>query len=442
MPDMPARSATAAIRWLLALGFAGSIAPTASWFFGGRWRLGFLVAGIGLAAAAVTAALTRRALLRRFVSENRLLVLAAAGFVLARLVSVLGAEVQWVALLDALRAAAVIGYLLLALALGAEDAGLARTFARVAAVVVAAHLLQLLAGLLAPAAFGFAFEAGLHQHLGGVPRFAGVPGCAFSCGVLMLACAILLRWEPVAWLRWAGWGCALALALVSLSFATLVVPIAIAWGLIRRPRWRWAVTGVLVVGGLALLWIKPLSVSGPWGETEIATVHPGYHTQGLGPRHMPRHTLELGSLAAEFHYTAYAHLVRRSLRCFAENWAIGVGGRNHPLACPVWTMNTYGSWTRHRLAHNAYLKQLAEHGIIGAATLILLLIALLHHRRATFPDRFAQGTIVAYLVAACAGEIWMQFPFAAAVAISLPPKTTNNPSSPTTQRPAGGGLAE
>ncbi len=366
MPDKPDKPATVAIRWLLAIGFASSIAPTASWFFGGHWRLGFLLAGICMGAAVATAAVTRNALLRRFVRENRLLVLAAAGFVLARLVSVLGAEVQWVALLDALRAAAVVAYLLLVLALGDGDAGLARLFARVAAVMVAAHLLLFFAGLLAPSAFGCALEWGLHQHLGGMPRFAGVPGCAFSCGVLMLACAALVRWEPVTWLRWAAWGCALALALASLSFATLVVPIAIAWGSIRRARWRWALTGVLVLGGLAVLWIKPLSVSGPWGETEISALHPGYHTRGMGPRHMPRHTLELGGLAAEFHFTAYAYLARRSLRCFAENWAIGAGGRNHPVACPVWTMNTYGSWTNHRIAHNEYLKQLAEHGLLGA----------------------------------------------------------------------------
>lgn len=390
-------------------------------------RSGFLLAGMILAAVVAYVLVTDRWWLVDSLRAHRRLCLGLAAVSLSRLASCIGAQDQGVALSQSIRSIAVLVFFLLVFLENGRDTRLQRSLSIAAAIVIALHAGFFVLGASSDSLLPYLFETGTHLHLGRLPRFSGVTGGPFACGFTMIACTGLVRALPWPKLRTVATAAGIALSVMTFSFASLVLPVALSWRLAKPAIMRWSLTAATAVCALAILYVHPLEIRTDGQRHRITDLHPDYFQEGLGPRHMPIKSLRTADIELRFHFTGYYYLARRSLRCFADHPVLGVGGRNHPYACPVRTMNSLGRWPSSRIAHNEYTGLLAEYGLAGLAATALLLLVMAKGYRFSPADRWVSGAIAAYLISGLAGEVWYQFPLAALIGMSLAPPGEGDP---------------
>lgn len=354
--------------------------------------------------------------------ELRAFALAAALVVIGWTLAAASASDRRAALLGAARVLLTLLFFAATYLLARRSSGVRSALAWVALGLIVAQTVLLVGGLTS-ARFGrLVFEQARvgHIQLGALPRFRGLMLHPMACGSATLLLAGLVAGLPQKRLRLAAIAAALAVTAATLSFATLLVPLAVALVLPVRRALRATVAVLVATGAIATLWITPLRLDIA-GRTVLSRPLPAsYHLRDLGPKYMPVYTVGSGAWKAEFFWTGYALLAARSLTCAAEH-PLGVGARNFEHRCPVMAMNTLGVWADHRSAHNSYGALLAEGGVLTtvATALMVLLLARLFGRRAN--SRIECAIIVVHLFAGFAGASPYQFPFAALVAISIEP---------------------
>ena len=291
-------------------------------------------------------------------------------------------------------------------------------FAGAAALFVASQLLLFLVGLVSAPVHEVVFQSQLHQHVGGLPRFRGWAGAPTGLGTwALVALGLSRRLEP-RWLRGAVMLTALGLAAASLSIATLAIPVLLALVALRGRRARWTAAG-LSIAVLLVLYVRPLALTNGDRAPASWPVHPQYHRDGLGSRYMPVHAVGALGLKVHFHFTAYALLAGRGLRCLAEHPLAGVGPQRFDDRCRVMTMSTYGHWTSARMAHNQYIGWMAQTGSIGLFA-VALAIHLFRRQLGWRPrDRWAMGVTAALLIAGFTWELVLSYPAAGFIALQL-----------------------
>lgn len=432
-----------------------SLAPWQLGAWGLPGRAGFAFAGLGLVALVVLRLWRRPRSPMGTLATYKNLLVALAAVILTRALSIPGAQSTALAAMQVLRVALVSLFFLLLLS-DAEARGKTRAaLAWIGLGMIAANLLLFLLAFASSALAPWVLEQVANQTSGTLPRFVGLAPSPFGQGATLLVWVALLRHPGIPLrLRQAATVSGLALSLATISFASLVVPIAVTWRFVSRRRLRAALVLAQLVGALIILYVHPLSLRIGDRRLELQQVHSGYSAEGLGARHMPIQRLELlPGTEIEFHPTAYFYLAKRALSCATEHPLLGVGGRNFSRSCPVTTMSTIGRWSKGRVAHNEWTGVLAEHGLLGSlatAWLLGLLVARLRSRARSgdpsqglpgaapvannthnaandtnvyltdeFDRPWRAGLMLAYLAAGFAGELCFQFPFAALLAMEL-----------------------
>ncbi len=392
-------------------------------------RLGFLLAGVALLLALI-ARWPYGERLRAIWRAHRLLVVSLSCLVVGRLLSVISAEAVEDALLQGVRIATLAVFFAAVYFECQRNPGMRAVLAWGAALLIALHGVLFISAWCFGELFRLVFEAGTHQYLGGLPRFRGIVGGPFACGAMMLACAGLVRALPDRRFAAPLMGVALFLCAASLSFATMALPVMLLWLVVRQRSWRIAGYAVLAVVAISILYAKPVALRCGGNSLPLFEPHENYHLDELGPRYAPQTTLTISRCQIDVIPSGYVVLAGASLRCFRDNWLIGVGGRNHPYSCPATAMTALGQWTTGRIAHNEYTGLLAEYGLLGlAGTLFFVWVVWWRYRKHSL-DNWTRGIVGAYLLAGFAGEIWFQFPFVALIASHV-----GNPGS-------GGGNSE
>jgi len=395
-------------------------------------RFGFLTAGAATAIALALAALRRtRACLSR---EVWVLGAACAAVVVSRFVSVIGAADQPAALWQAVRVMTVLVFFLLVRAEAARFSGAGNIVATAAAALIVVHTAILACGAAWFAASGELgsfrglFDTERHEALGLLPRFAGLPGEPFATGWLMLSCAMCVAWierrSASLWLTVA----ALAVCLATLSFASLLVPVVLVLRFVPN-RWGKLSAVALTLLAVTVLYVHPVAFQRGGQRIDLL---PAYQGPPEVSDVVALHETQLPFWTLVWQRTVYLQLLPASLDCFAGSPIAGVGGRNHAVSCRAPTVNTLGEWAPGRVAHSEYTGLLAEHGLLGlaAAALLAFLLARLWSPRQSasagplagvWSPRQSAWTgplLVAYLLAGLAGEVWFQFPMAAAIGLA------------------------
>ena len=423
------------LRILVAATLAGSILAWRPSWLPLPGRSGFVLGTLGVLLLCGCGLVWDREAWRAALRRHRLLAGVAGLVVLSRLASAVPAEAPLLAVLQSLRVAVVLGFLLVTIVVTERDPGLRRVLAWTAAGLIALHGLLYLGGVLSPALGGRVFEGLLHQRAGGLPRFMGLVAGPGACGLLMICCAGLVRDLRHRRLRTLLTVGALLLAGSTFSLPGLAVGVALVWRLVepRVPR-RGLTVGAAAVC-LLVLHVQPLQLEVAGRSVTLGKLPPGWATEGLGPAQMPVEEVRGCGIRLRYVRTAYHALAARSLECFAAHPVLGVGGRNPAVSCPVTTMNTVGEWSAGRLAHSEYTGLLAEHGLIGLVATLLLVLVLVGRYRPVDEDRWRTAALVAVLVSGFAGEVWYQFPVAALLGVSVVPDP--GASLPTHGAPVG-----
>ena len=398
-------------------------------------RSGFLIGGLGTALLLLVAVVSNPRGWTSALGQHRRLVGAAGLVILSRLASVIGADAPLLALVQALRVAAVLGFLLAVVVAAERDAGVRRSLAFVAGLLLVLHAGLYIGGTFSEPLGVGVFETLPHQHTGTLPRFTGICGGPGACGLLMLCCVGLVRGLDDRGFRGVLTGTGLVLGALTLSFPTLAMGAVFCWRFIEPRVLRIAATAGAAAACLLVLHVHPLELRSPGSVVSLGTLPTEWETDGLGPTYMPVEEISLGDYSLACVRTVYHHLAVRSLGCFVEHPVVGVGGRNHPVSCPVMTLNTVGEWGAGRLAHNEYTGLLAEHGLLGLLATLLLLMAIGRGYRLAEPDRWRAAALVGVLVSGLGGEVWYQFPVAALLAVTIrregsPPRCRPDPRAP------------
>jgi hypothetical protein len=352
-------------------------------------------------------------------STLRALALGAAATVASWALASVGAVDQKGALFETGRIAIVLVFFLACSTLAARDQRTGKFLAWAALGLIAMQVALLLSGLGSEQVGAIVFEhAERHTHSGALPRFRGLAVHPMACGSSTLLLAGLLVWLPHRALRWVAIAAVVTVVMATLSFATLVLPLAAALMLPLRRSLRVAIAVLLGVAAVLALWTNPLRAEVAGGAVLERAPVPGYFQQDLGPRQLPIHTLTLPGLRLQYHLTGYAMLAARSVSCLREH-PLGVGARNFVHSCPVLTMNTVGAWASKRSAHSAYGALIAEGGLLASIATIglALLVSLRFRTRPAAELGFA--VLLAYLLAGVGGASPYQFTFAALVATTL-----------------------
>lgn len=296
-----------------------------------------------------------------------------------------------------------------------------------ALMIVGVQVALVVAGVASERVRAVIFEqSGHHTLAGGVWRFRGLMSQPMACGGATLLTSGLLAGLPRRDLRRAAIACALAVVALTMSFATLVLPLVAAGTVIRRGKVRTVLMTILVIGALAALWVNPLRVDLADHTLIDRPFTPAYLRNNLGPLHMPMHTVDLPGLRFRFHFTGYGLLFYRSVTCALQH-PLGVGGRNFAAACPVMAMNTLGSWSSTRSAHNSFGALLAEGGIQTTAATLLLVLLLVCRFRFRPEARVQAAIVLGYLFAGFGGASPYQFPLAAILGTSVQLRDATHP---------------
>jgi hypothetical protein len=360
------------------------------------------------------------------------IVLPSLLMVAAASISAVGATEQVQAFSHTLDVLGALGVLVFTLA--ADRTRLARVLAWVAACSVGLHVLLFaagpgLGGLLPQRSWPFQIET--HQHLGSIRRFYGTASNPFYCGVLMLSNAGLLEFLPQRTARRVLRATALGIAVTTLSFVTLLLPMLV---LLRWPGRSRALTaslaGLTCFVALGMLYLHPLELHTSSTSVPLGTLHPNYGREGLGPARMPVRETTLPGVTLVSHPTAYFYLHKRALECFLEHPFIGVGGDNFEASCPVMTMDTYGHWSMHRSVHSEYLGALAEGGLVGLLAALCVLITLVRRYRLDPNKGWCFAVLLVYVASGVACPVLYRVPFAALLGLILRGQTDAS-SSPT-----------
>jgi hypothetical protein len=392
-------------------------------------RLGFYLAALPLVVLLLVELARSTRDLLDLPRRHTALCAASAAVVLAGVASAIFAADRTAAFASAARSALVLGFLILVVDATLSDPDLRRTLGRVGAGIILVHLALFALGLAWTPATPVFFDTTLHQYLESLPRFTGLGAGPFGTGAMLLASAGLARHLGGAKTRAAITAVAFALVVATLSFATLVLPLALL-AAVPIPRWpKRAAMLLAAAAAIAVLWWQPLQIECGGFERRLGAPHPGYFTDGNGPLYMPIGAVGTDSCHVTFRPNLYRLLSARSVRCFLEHPLVGVGGRNHPESCPVKTMNTLGGWSTGRLAHNQYGAWFAEGGALGVFCLAALGWALILRHRWSLGEPLACGLLIAYLTAAFAGEILLQLPFAAWVGTLFAPSRVEKPGA-------------
>jgi hypothetical protein len=380
--------------------------------------LGGWVPMLGLVIAIAVAGMLSRDQRAALVAQLRSSPVARAGAALiaAAVLSAANAERPDLAFGFAAQIAGVVALYFACLSVDREQ--LARALALVAAASIGLHAMLLLCG---PGLFGvlapnpWPFQAGAHQHAGGLPRFYGFGVNPFYCALLMLASLGLLEGLPHARLRRALRLIAIAIIASTLSFIALLLPILLS-GFIRRDWLRRTFIAAVVLAALTALYVHPLELRVGSNALALGELRPGYLANGDGPKHMPVHEVDIGDARLSFHATAYVYLAQNAVGCFLEHPLVGTGGENTAVTCPVRVMNTYGTWSSSQSPHHAYLGLLADLGVLGLIALGWMARSILGRLERPI-DPWLRSIFTVYLLAGLASPILFRVPFAALLAL-------------------------
>ena len=334
-------------------------------------------------------------------------------------VSALAAVWTKVALMWAMRVALVGGLLLALLAMRPHieqrlrllRAAAAATFCGWAAVWVLAQL--------SPAVRQWAYELGDHQHIGDLGRFSGLSSSPTSSGEMLLAAVAMIQALPGRPVRMGLTIAGLAMAALSLSVATLAVPLALIVAYVPWRRTRRLLAVGWVAASLLVMYVHPIQIVAAGHQVHKGALHPSWSASGLGPVHTPLKTVKLGDWSVTGHASQYWQCVSGNLSCFAAHPVAGVGGMNFRSSCPVTTMDSYGTWLAGRRPHNQYLALASEHGVFGVVAGMLLVWAFLRRTRFALGSPLEAGILWAYVLCGMQGDVWLQFCAAAWLGTSL-----------------------
>ncbi|MBN8615185.1 MAG: hypothetical protein J0L92_31605 [Deltaproteobacteria bacterium] len=308
---------------------------------------------------------------------------------------------------------------------------------RAATVFLCASIVAFVLGLVVPSVHALVVVEGAHQHVGRLDRFAALTGLPATTGLWALLAMGAARAHGDARVRTASTVAGLFVATVSLSVATLAVPVVVAGGLVSHARARLAVMLVAAAVAIAALWMHPLALR--VGEHTIASssLHEGWHHEALGARHHPVHETALGPVTITWHATAYALLAERAIDCFFEHPVLGVGPARFAERCPVTTMNTYGEWSAARRAHHQLGAWIAELGLVGVA-LLGLASWLVRPRRASLDalDGWQCGVLGALAIGLFTGELLETIPVLGWLALLSADGAITPPEAPRSDRAA------
>jgi hypothetical protein len=277
-------------------------------------------------------------------------------------------------------------------------------------VFLAAHLLLYFVASAAPSLFGWAFEIGVHQHLGQSRRFIGWVGNPAALGTWAFLAASLASRCHVKWIAILGPVAGVVISAFTLSIATLAIPAFLMIAFIRSVAWRLASAGACLLMAIMVLYMQPLTLD--VGEThfELSKVHSKYDHNQNGPRFMPIKSMRLGNATFRFHVTVYGYQAAAGIKCFMEHPVLGVGLERFARSCSATTMNTYGSWSSHRRAHNQFVQWTSEMGALG----LLLTFAAMAFARQRLPwnalGRWQWSAFAALVVASFGGEMLATIP--------------------------------
>src|SRR5262249_55728482 len=152
------------------------------------------------------------------------------------------------------------------------------------------------------------------------------------------------------------------LALSTLSFVSLLVPVLWLGALRVRPFWRRLSAALVLASALFALQVHPLEVRIGSYQATVGRLHPQYMEEGLGPKFMPVWTVQVGPVSLSAHATAYFYLARQAVACWLQHPWWGIGPNTFSERCQVMSMDTYGNWVSERPPHNQYFGLLAEEG--------------------------------------------------------------------------------
>lgn len=346
-------------------------------------------------------------------ASHRRITWALTAVALAYQVSSAGAANAGLALAEAVRVA-VVGLFFLATLLVEDRAALRTVLARVAAGIIVGCAFVWLVGVLSSSMRQALFELGQHHNLGALPRFRGLSPNPFSLGALLLVCAAMVGWLPGRAgqvLRWL----ALVLVGLTLSFASVVLPVWLVVQFVQRPKPRRFAVALATLAALTVLFAYPLTVEFNDQRVEVGQRHPSDRLE----RRMPSAHVRLGPVGVEVLATRYGVLTARAVSCWQARPLLGVGGRNFATSCPVLQMAPSGTWDRHSRSHSQYGGMLAETGIVGVLAALALIWALRKGTRIDTSTSAHRACMTAYLVASFAGDIWFLLPFAAWLGAAL-----------------------
>jgi len=383
-----------------------------------------LGAGVGFVACCTVASLVASRMLVKerpellaALSRERALVHSGSLVIMAHVAATLlgGAHVEsWA---QVLRVTVVAAFAVLVRTLDPARARVAFAWAALALVCADAVLAL---GALAAGRSGAPFALiAPHQRTGTLPRFAGWSGTPGSAGAWALLAVGIGRHLPS---RTARVGCTVtgcAVALASLSAATVALPAVLAAAVLPRGPARATIALLAGCAAVLVLWVNVLEVRVGDRRFEGAPLQVAHATQDLGPRFHPVQTSGVGPIAVDWHATAYALLAQGAVTCALRHPLAGVGPQRFDDACPVTTMNTYGNWSTHRRPHNQFTGWLVELGLLGV---ILGAVASIGAWRAYTwdpPDRWTDGAALGFAVAAFTGELLVTLPAAAFLALHL-----------------------
>lgn len=334
-------------------------------------RAGYFWAGV---AAVVIIGLNYREFVER---ASRLpgLTLAMFLFVGSRIVSAAFSGDFYLAISDAARASLIMATLLFALGL---DEYSRRILARVGILVLIALVCCWIFSALGVMG-GFEQIPG-HSLVDGWPRLRAWLAHPMACGMTGLHALALSQLSVSSKERIIGYMLGIPVVLATLSFATLVLPIfllpVMVPRLIRAP-----LAAVVASFALTMLWFHPLTIEFR-GTPLISREAPEMWSKlDRGAEHMPIVNPTIGSFVVTGFGTGYWYLSKNSLNCFARNLLRGTGTGLIPRDCPVLVMGTHGGWSSYSQGHNAWTSAIAEHGFVGVAGSLALILALFANTR-------------------------------------------------------------
>ena len=381
---------------------------------GPYWGTAILIVGVAVARGHL-----RLARISEITSAARLPVALGVFIVTFWSLAAMRAESRSGALLEAARVGVTLSFLAFASMLDTQSRRTLRYLAWVASVLIVFQALLLVAGAVSDRFGTIVFEPSVGHSL--VPfsrRFRGLTNQPMNCGSATLLLIGLVGDLQSQALKRLVVALGMAVIMTTLSFASLVVPVAAA-SLMPVPRLA-RLTLIVVVATLALavLWLNPLHIEVAGHTLFDRAPVSSYYEDGLGPQNMPVHIFVAPGLRFDFHVTFYALLAARGVSCALEH-PLGVGGRNFILACPVWVMSNYGGWWNQHSAHNAYGSLLAEGGLLTTIATLAFVAWFAKSHEFRLERRLSVAVLLAYLVAANGGASFYQFPFAAVLAISV-----------------------